>query len=237
MKTFFFETIDSSNTYIKNNYQTLDDLTFVSTNIQTQGKGRLSRKWEAEDNKNLLFSLLIKDTDLINKYKSLSILTAYSIIKVLEKYNLNNLKIKWPNDIYVNDKKICGILLESVSKENIECLIIGVGLNVNQETFNGEYIISPTSLINELNVYINIDTLKTQIYETLIENINKLKQNYNFYNEIKEYDYLKDKEAYALINNEKTKIKVLGIKEDYSLRINNNDQIIDIDSGEISFHV
>ena len=63
-------------------------------------------------------------------------------------YGLSNISIKWPNDVYVDDKKICGILLEAVSKQEIECLIVGISINVNQKNFEEEYAITPTSIRN-----------------------------------------------------------------------------------------
>ena len=236
MKQIHFDTIDSTNTYLKNNYQNLDDMTFVSATSQSSGRGRNNRTW-LDDGNNLLFSLLIKNDYLMDSYKILSILSAYSIIEVLETYGINNLSIKWPNDVYADDNKICGILLESVSKEKLECLIIGVGLNVNQDIFEGEFIHQPTSMKNILNINIDIEELKKKIYERFIDNLNKLKNNYYFYDDIAKYDYLKDKQVYALINNDKCLVNVLGINDDYSLRIKYEDKIENIETGEISFHI
>lgn len=235
-KTFHFESLDSTNTYLKDNYETYDDMSFVSANIQTNGKGRSGRKWNS-DNSNLLFSLLIKDELLITKYKQISILTAYSILQVLRELGINDLSIKWPNDIYVKDSKICGILLEGISKDKFECLIVGVGLNVNQVLFEDDYLICPTSIKNELYKDINIEMIKQRVYDTLSYNLDKLKQGYEFYNDIKKFDYLVNKEVYALINNHKQKVTVLGINEDYSLKIKFDNSIRDIETGEISFHI
>lgn len=235
-KTFHFESLDSTNTYLKDNYKTYEDMSFVSTDIQTNGKGRSGRTWTS-DNSNLLFSLLIKDETLISKYKQISILTAYSVLQVLRELGVNNLSIKWPNDVYVNESKICGILLEGISKENIECLIVGVGLNVNQEVFIGDYITKPTSIKNELSKNINIEMLRQRVYDNLAYNLDELKQGYDFYKDIKKFDYLVNKEVYALINNQKQKVKVMGINEDYSLKVAFNESILDIETGEISFHV
>ena len=235
-KTFHFESLDSTNTYLKDNYKTYEDMSFVSTDIQTNGKGRSGRTWTS-DNSNLLFSLLIKDETLISKYKQISILTAYSVLQVLRELGVNNLSIKWPNDVYVNESKICGILLEGISKENIECLIVGVGLNVNQEVFIGDYITKPTSIKNELSKNINIEMLRQRVYDNLAYNLDELKQGYDFYKDIKKFDYLVNKEVYALLNNQKQKVKVMGINEDYSLKVAFNESILDIETGEISFHV
>ena len=237
MNKTHLSSIDSTNTYLKENYEKLDNYTFVSTDEQTNGRGRNSRVWKSENGKNLLFSLLILDRKLIEDFKEISILSAYSIIQVLEKLGINNLSIKWPNDIYYKDKKICGILLEAVTKSKMECLIVGVGLNVNQKEFNDEYLTTPTSIMNVTNKEIDINQLKEDIYNQLINNLEAKKNNKDFYEEISKYDYLKNKEAYALIENNKTRIKVIGINKDYSLNIEYENKVQDIESGEISFHI
>ena len=237
MNKIHLSSIDSTNTYLKENYEKLDNYTFVSTDEQTNGRGRNSRVWKSENGKNLLFSLLILDKKLIEDFKEISILSAYSIIQVLEKLGINNLSIKWPNDIYYKDKKICGILLEAVTKSKMECLIIGVGLNVNQKEFNDEYLTTPTSIMNVTNKEIDINQLKEDIYNQLINNLEAKKNNKDFYEEISKYDYLKNKEAYALIENNKTRIKVIGINKDYSLNIEYENINRNIESGEISFHI
>lgn len=236
MNTIHFEIIDSTNTYLKNNYQNLENLTFISADNQTQGKGRSNRKWNS-DNNNLLFSLLIKDTNYYDYLSSISIISAYSILEVLREYGINNLSIKWPNDIYADDKKICGILLESITKENIECVIIGVGLNVNQINFDGEYIVDPISMKQILNKDIDIRELKKKIYEKLIINLDKLINGYDYYEDIIKYDYLNNKNVYALINNEKVLVKVKGINKDYTLKVINSESEYNLNSGEISFHI
>ena len=236
MNTIHFEIIDSTNTYLKNNYQNLENLTFISADNQTQGKGRSNRKWNS-DNNNLLFSLLIKDTNYYDYLSSISIISAYSILEVLREYGIDNLSIKWPNDIYADDKKICGILLESITKENIECVIIGVGLNVNQINFDGEYIVDPISMKQILNKDIDIRELKKKIYEKLIINLDKLINGYDYYEDIIKYDYLNNKNVYALINNEKVLVKVKGINKDYTLKVINSESEYNLNSGEISFHI
>lgn len=237
MNSIHFESIDSTNTYLKENYQTLDNFTFVSADLQTKGRGRNNRDWKSEKGDSLLFSLLIKEEALIDKYASLSIISAYSLLEVFKEYGLNNLSIKWPNDVYVSGKKILGILLEAVTIEKIECLIIGIGINVNQDKFIGEYNTTPTSLYLETHKTIDIDELKDKVYRQIEHNFNLVKQGHDFYDEIIQYDFLKDKEEYAIINNEKKKVKILGINKDYSLKIEVDNNIMNINSGEITFHV
>ena len=234
MKTIHFETIDSTNTYLKENYENLDNFTFVSADFQIAGRGRNNRNWKSEKGENLLFSLLIKDKALIDKFSSLSVISAFSIIKAL---NLEHLSIKWPNDIYYKDSKLCGILLEAVTRNEIECLIIGIGLNVNQREFVGEYKRTPTSLYQITNQTQDMKIIKDKIFNQLYNDFMKVKEGYDFYNDIKEYDYLKDREVYAEINNEVKQIKVLGIDSDYSLKVKQDNKTYNLSSGEITFHL
>lgn len=232
MNKIHLSSVDSTNTYLKNNYQELNNYTFVSSDKQTAGRGRNSREWKSENGKNLLFSLLILDKELIKHFKEISIITAYSLIQELEELEINNLMIKWPNDVFVGDRKIAGVLLESVTKEEMESLIVGVGLNVNQMEFIGDYNIAPTSINKELNKEIVLEDLKDKIYKRLIDNLEKLKENHDFYPYIIKYDYLKGKTAYT----ETKEVKIKGINKDYSLSIYNKDTIENIEAGEISFH-
>ena len=237
MKTIHFETIDSTNTYLKENYSKLDDFTFVSADFQSKGRGWNNRNWKSEKGESLLFSLLIKDESLMKEFKSLSIISALSLIQTFETMGIKDLSIKWPNDIYYKDNKLVGILLEAVSTTKLECLIVGIGINVNQKEFEGDYKRQPTSLYKILNKDIDIDNLKNVVYQKLEENFSLVKKGFDFYPKITKYDYLKNKELDAYLDDEKMPIKVIGINNDYSLKIVVNNQIRDIESGEISFHV
>ena len=161
-----FDSIDSTSKYLKENYIALKDFTFVSSLYQTNGKGRMDRSWESNKGENLLFSLLIKKKTLLKLYSSISILSATVILSVLKEYNIDNVMIKWPNDVYIDDKKVCGILLESIStSENLECIVLGIGLNVNQKEFIDS---RATSMSLKLKKDINQKELKEKIYNRLM---------------------------------------------------------------------
>lgn len=238
MKTIDFETIDSTNTYLKKHYQEIEDFTFVSAKYQTSGRGRTNRVWKSENGSNLLFSLLIKEESLIDKFKDISIISAYSLIQVLEHdYDIKDLSIKWPNDIYWRDCKICGILLEGVSSDKFDCVIVGVGLNVNQKVFDNDLRHKASSLFNIRNKETDISELKEKIYKKLEENFNLLQNGYDFYESIVKYDYLANMEVYADLDECIKPIKVIGINSDYSLKILDGDKERDLFTGEISFHL
>lgn len=236
MKEIVFESIDSTNTYLKEHYAETEDQTFVRSEEQTAGRGRHTRVWESRKGENLLFSLLLKDRRVFPYFKELSLISALSVAQLLQKYGLESVGIKWPNDVYVRDAKICGILLESVSQETMECLIIGIGLNVNQKTFPNTFLHEATSMKNELGKEISLEKVKEDLYRILLNNIQKVTEGYDFQKEISAMDYLKGKEAVAQICKEERKVKVTGIQKDGSLKVDLNGETLCLYSGEISFH-
>lgn len=236
MKTLHFTSIDSTNTYLLNHYKELEHFTFVSADVQTAGKGRNQRKWLSENGSNLLFSLLISKRSFFEHYRAISIVCAYSVLSVLKRYGVRDCMIKWPNDIYAGGKKICGILLQGVSVEELECLVVGIGVNVNQLLFNGEYIHQPTSVALELGHQIDMGTFKLDVYNQLIEDLEALVEGKDYHEGIREVDFLKDRECVADIDNEKKPVKVVGINSDYELDVMVDGKLRTVGSGEITFH-
>ena len=239
MRFIHFKNVDSTSTFLKRNYLKYKNFTFVSADCQTNGHGRMGRVWHSEPNNNLLFSLLIKDKELINKYNYLSLASACVILSVLNDLKINNVSIKWPNDVYVDGRKISGILLESVSNnQELEVLIIGVGINVNQKQFNNDLIHPATSLYNELGKNFKIHRLKRIVYKRIIKTFKKIKKGDNSYLLIaKKNNFLLNKEIFAEIENEKKSVKVIDINDDNSLKVIVNGEEKNLNSGEITFHI
>lgn len=140
MNIIKLDAIDSTNSYLKKILSNKDvsDSTIVTAKFQTKGKGQLGANWESEDSKNLIFSIYKKDLGIkVKDQFIISIIVSLALIKTLKKNNLPNLRIKWPNDIMSENKKICGILIENIVKEkHIKHAVIGIGLNVNQTIFD-----------------------------------------------------------------------------------------------------
>lgn len=236
MKLLEFDTLASTNQYLKENYAELDSFTMVSAKRQTSGRGRRNRVWDSEYG-NLYCSLLIKDSKYYSKLEELSVVTAYIVLKTLEKHGLKNLSVKWPNDVYVNSKKIAGILLESVFQEVTECMIIGIGVNLNQKEFAYYKQNEPTSYYLESGEYIDVNEFRDELYQNLLTAFEEIMEGASFYHEIEEYDYLKGKKVYAQIDRKKELVEVGGIRENYTLEVKRNDKIYYLRSGEISFHL
>lgn len=167
-KFIFLESVDSTNNYLKQNYQSLKNNTFVRTNFQTEGYGQFDRVWESEKDANILFSVLYKDLKLndLNNLKEAIINALLSFLKTLKVAAT----FVEPNDIYVNNKKILGILIETkIANSNLEYVIIGVGINVNQTKFETKLA---TSIKLETNESHNINNLYQSLIKEIIEELN-----------------------------------------------------------------
>ncbi len=141
------ELVASTNDYLldKSRKQRLFEGEVVFTHFQTKGRGQRENSWEALPGQNLLFSVFTLPTFLLgDNFFLLSKVVALALKEVVEEICINdNVEIKWPNDIYVNKKKIGGILIENQFKGNlIKQAVIGIGLNVNQTAFETNNAIS-----------------------------------------------------------------------------------------------
>ena len=123
----------------------LPDGTVFITDQQYQGRGQRGRSWYSEPHKNLTFSVVLYPAFLAASQNfSLNIITALALHQTLSAYLPHDLTIKWPNDIYFQDQKLSGILIENtVEHQHLKTSVVGIGLNVNQMHFNLE---GPTSL-------------------------------------------------------------------------------------------
>jgi biotin-(acetyl-CoA carboxylase) ligase len=119
--------------------ESVAELTTVTAEFQTAGKGQRGNTWEAEEGKNLLFSFVLYPSFLeARRQFILSQIVSLAIKEELSRWS-DEITIKWPNDIYWKDKKICGILIENdLSGHHIRRSIAGIGININQEVFNSD---------------------------------------------------------------------------------------------------
>lgn len=143
----WLDRVDSTNNYcMRLAQQGEHEGIAVAAYIQEQGRGQRGNSWVSEEGKNLTFSLLLHPTFLkVEEQFALSKVIALSICDWIRNAGIEP-KIKWPNDIYAGDKKVCGILIEnSFSSPVLEISVVGVGLNLNQTTFSAD-IPNPISM-------------------------------------------------------------------------------------------
>lgn len=167
MKMIFFETIDSTNTYAKSNIDDLEDKSVIYTNFQTRGKGRFDRTWINLGSENIYMTIILKPSKKFEQnYSNLTQYLSLCLCRLLEEFNIYP-KIKWPNDVLVNGKKISGILAEAVFKgQKLKGIVLGIGVNLNANSKEVSNIDRPATSLN-LELGKNID--KPEFMKKLLE--------------------------------------------------------------------
>ena len=145
----WFDTIDSTNTRLLADKGDLPDKSVYAALFQTAGRGQKGNRWESRPGENLTFSILLKPAFLpVSDQFLLSQIVALGLLDYLKEKGLTA-TIKWPNDIYAGDRKICGTLIEnSLTEGRIAASVAGIGLNLNQRAFDPS-LPNPTSLVLE----------------------------------------------------------------------------------------
>lgn len=223
MQIIKLSAIDSTNDYLKqlSREKKLDNFTIVVANEQTKGRGQMGSKWVSEVGKNLTFSVLVKNVMIANeKLFDWNIVVALAVLEVLEKHEIQNVSIKWPNDIMADSKKVGGILIENVLKngESFDS-IVGIGLNLNQTNF--EHLPKATSLKSLTNK-------DYDIFETAEEITKKIQEKYQqldelmqvFWDKYHEKLFKKDKPlAFEDVHNNRFMGIIQGVTQDGKLQV------------------
>ena len=136
MRIKWFEELDSTNSELLRHLKDYDNLSVVAAVSQTAGRGQRGNRWVSDPGDNLTFSLLLKPRSL--PVREVMALTCFATLAVRETLRQEGVPavIKWPNDLYVGRKKICGVLIENILQgSSVAASVIGVGVNVNQIVF------------------------------------------------------------------------------------------------------
>ena len=225
----YLHQVDSTSDYLRLHRDEYGDFSFVYADEQTSGHGRLGRSWLAHPKENLTFSFIIKDPSKLSLGSRITLLVATSVARVLEGYGLDP-EIKWPNDIYLHGKKAVGILLEGSLPDYV---IVGVGINVNQLSFEGEYRRTPTSLALELGKSIDLDVFREQVFNALSTSFNQIQLSYKeSLSYFKKHDYLCGK---SVLLEGRGPYQVLGIDDDFNVLLKDCEgTILRNTSGELT---
>ena len=232
MKIIKLNAIDSTNSFLKKKMSNLeiDDFTIVYSQNQLKGRGRTTKQWISEPNKNIAFSLFkrFKKSELEHLF-ILNVIVSISILELLKNYSVKNTRVKWPNDIMVKNKKISGVLIENkIKKNNSINSVIGIGLNVNQTNFSN--LNYATSIINEIGRFIDIDSLANELAFIIKSNFKFHESDSNFY--LDQYNnklYNKNQTVRFKNNNGKIKVSKI-IKVDF-----NGDLMMMNEKGKIEY--
>ena len=176
-KLIILENVDSTNNYAMAMVQKGEAVSSsgVFAREQTAGKGRRGKAWKSKSGENIILTVTEQMQWLPLQHQfQLSVAVALGCFDFVSKYIKENIKIKWPNDIFINDRKAGGILIENAVKGNLwQWAIIGIGININQEDFDKE--ISAVSLKQITGANYDVIELGGELLETVIKRIDQLK--------------------------------------------------------------
>lgn len=236
-----FDELDSTNNYLKKlGSQGENEDTLVIAQSQTNGRGRMGRTFYSPDETGIYFSLLLHPEFSAEKSLFLTVMAAVSVAETVMKYNKNDVKIKWVNDIYIDGKKVCGILTEgSINAEKkLDYAVVGIGINViaPENDFPED--------IKDIATAIFPGKTDENIKEIIVaELVNKFFEMYNgfdtnYIERYKEYSYLTGKEINIISGENIRPATVLGITDDCHLLVKNeNGETEEISSGDVSVRV
>jgi BirA family biotin operon repressor/biotin-[acetyl-CoA-carboxylase] ligase len=197
------------------------------TSHQKKGRGQRGNSWNTEPDKNITLSIILKPSFLqVRDQFKLNIAISLGIIHFLDHYLKAGLKIKWPNDIFLNNLKLGGILIENFLRNHIiESSIIGIGINVNQTFFNGlkaTSLCKATGKTYQLEVFIEtlLESIETKFIELQNGIFEKMKQQYigNLYRYQEQHEFIDMKYN----KGEKFIGEILGIEPSGKLAILNH---------------
>lgn len=177
---------DSTNNYAKEIASSVPDGTVIIADTQTAGKGRLGRNFVSPKGKGLYMSVLIRPDFDIKTASMITTSTACAIATSIENLCDSNVNIKWVNDLYMNGRKICGILTEAslgMEMKSLDYAVIGIGINVYSAEFNRELRVSATSIEDETGCKIDRNRLCAEI----LNNLEKYLSEISTRNYIQEY--------------------------------------------------
>lgn len=181
-RLFYLENCFSTNDQVLS-FLNEDEPTAVFTFNQTKGRGQYGKVWEATPDQNLAYSLAIKSAEINVSDTFLNYYTAIIVRDFLANVTNVNAKIKWPNDIILNNKKVCGILIEKKRIENQDYFVLGIGINILQKDFS--HLPKAGSIWSVTGLSFDLQPFAKQFHQNIfsrIKNIdseNKILEEYN----------------------------------------------------------
>jgi BirA family transcriptional regulator, biotin operon repressor / biotin---[acetyl-CoA-carboxylase] ligase len=235
----WYDTIGSTNEELKKIGENLDEISIITTEEQTDGKGRRGRTWYSNKNLGIYTSILLKPNIAMNDAFKVTCVTAIAIVRAIKKFLDLDAKIKWPNDILINNKKISGTLTElSADFDGIHFIVCGFGINVNQSKncFISEVKDVASSLFLEKGEKIDRLGLYTCIIDEFIDVYNDFKKQSldGLIEEYKSLSLVLGKEVYIINGNNKKQGIISDIDNSGAIILKTADGLERIVAGEVS---
>ena len=231
-----YEELESTNDYLIE-VSNPNEYCLCVAESQTKGRGRNLKSWQSPKYENIYMSLSFSTKGELKNFSSFSLVTALAVHNVLLRQNIFT-EIKWPNDIYLNKKKIGGILIETFTKDRKNLIVVGIGLNIFMKN-NTEIDRDWTSLKLEFeNIEIDRNEIISEIAnEVLLSKLNFEKKGFDdFVKDFNRLNFLKDKKVF-LSNSVNKEGTALDINSDGSLNVRMGNKTKKISSGEVSIKI
>lgn len=226
MAVIHLESIDSTNNYSKQNISNLVPYSLITANEQTSGRGRGNHSFYSPKNSGLYMSCVLKENKDLFLYTPAA---AVAVIDVLKPLTNGELGIKWVNDIYLDNKKICGILCERIYYNYESYVIVGIGINISTTSFPDDI-----SNAGSLNVDIDPVILGKCIYDKMLE-INSEPDNESIFQKYRSNMNMLGKRIGFMFNNVPYSGVLTGLNKDCSINVSlDNGNTLTLNSGEIT---
>lgn len=241
-----FQVIDSTNSYAKQLAERGEpEGTLVVADKQTAGRGRRGRNWESPSGVNVFMTLVLRPKLHPSKVSGITLLSALALTKAIGEMTSVDVEIKWPNDVVIGKKKICGILTEMSSEENfVHYAVVGIGINVNGESFPEELKETASSIYLETGVKCNRCALAARMVELFGGYYRQYERDGNLSSFVEEYNRVlvnRNQEVrvyYGMVEDateDNTQVGIArGIDEDGALLVEIDGKVKRIVSGEVS---
>ena len=221
-KKLHFDTLNSTNeTLIQLSKKIkLQNGFYITADYQKSGKCQNNDKWDSNPKENLLISIFLNLNLNIENSFMLNQLASLAVLDTLSKFLEQKIEIKWPNDVYVDSKKISGILINNIVKGGIiNSSVIGIGINVNQTNFNKKYIATSMKLLSKKDFKLNeiekilMKNIKKQSMILLEKKISLLSSRYN------NHLYGKNLDSLFILNKKRIYAKVIEVNQNGKIKL------------------
>mgnify|MGYP004515977317 FL=1 len=232
MNIIHLDEVNSTNLYAKQNLEILSDRTIVIADKQTNGRGRFDRTWIDLGEGNLFMTIILKPSSSFNEvYANLTQYLSVVLAKILEEYGLSP-KIKWPNDVMVNDAKISGILSETVMQgSNFKGIVLGIGVNLNAD--KGDLKQIKERVATALNIELNREYIDKKLFTEKL--LNEFFKNYEEFLKLGFSMIKKEYVQKCNFLNKEISVQVFNKKKSgIAKRINDNGELV-LEKNNIEF--
>ncbi|BDM66176.1 bifunctional ligase/repressor BirA [Shewanella sp. NFH-SH190041] len=236
-RCFYFDEIDSTNAFMLAHASELESGDLCIAEYQSTGRGRRGRQWISPYGNHLYFSLFWRFPQGIAQAMGLSLVVGCALVKVLESFDVSDLGLKWPNDIYLEGRKLAGILVEMTGQADSECqLVIGIGINMAMSMAQGELIDQPWSDLSTLVDRLDKTALMIQLQKQLCADLRQFEQQglSAFVTRWQQADLFAGRAVQLQLGNQEISGICRGIDEQGAVVLENNGNLQSYLGGEIS---